>query len=483
MRGMRTLVQGGWVVGFDGRGHELIPNGRVVFENDRIVHVGRAFDGAVDRTIDATGKLVSPGFINCHLHAAVNAGQTVFIADGKADYFGSNFIGYVAPRRCAQPPRTMANAEIGGRYGMWSAVRAGATTILDVGTMPGGPEAFTKLVGDLGVRAYLGPGFRSAEYVFDGDRVVWEWNEAGGKAGLARAIDYVRKFDGAYDGRIRAMIYPGQMDTCTVDLLREARRAADELNVPVQFHTAMNQREFHKILEQHGKTPIQLLHSIGFLKERTGLGHCVFYNAHSWCHYPYGDDLQILADTGATVVHAPYKYAKMGITFESFARYRARGINIALGTDTYPQDIVHEMRWAALMCRMADESFMVGKPRDVFDAATLGGARHLGRDDIGRLAPGAKADIVVVDLLKMHYGAVHDPIKALVECGSGSDVETVIVDGQALIEGGKAVRLDEAALLRDVQAEGERIWHAVPQWHWTGKSVDEVVPPSYPLRG
>ena len=479
---MRTLIRGGWVVGFGGRSHELIPNGSVVFEGDRLIHVGRTFEGPVDRTIDAREKLVAPGFVNCHLHAAVNAGQTVFIADGKPDYFGSNFIGYVAPRRGAQPPRVGANAEIGGRYGMWSALRAGATTILDVGTMPGGPGPFTKLVGELGIRAYLGPAFRSAEYVFDGDRVTWDWNEAQGKAALDRAIDYVKKYDGAYDGRIRAMLYPGQMDTCTVDLLRDARRAADELNVPMQFHAAMNQREFHKILEQHGKTPIQLLHSIGFLKERTGLGHCVFHNAHSWCHYPYGDDLQILADTGATVVHAPYKYAKMGITFESFARYRARGINIALGTDTYPQDIVHEMRWAALMSRMADESFMVGKPRDVFDAATLGGARHLGRDDIGRLAVGAKADIIVVDLLKMHYGAVHDPIKALVECGSGSDVETVIVDGAPLIEGGKALRLDEPALLRAVQAEGERLWDAVPSWHWTGKTVDDVVPPSYPVR-
>jgi cytosine/adenosine deaminase-related metal-dependent hydrolase len=480
---MRTLIQGGWVVGYDGRGHELIPNGSVVFEGNQVIHVGRRFDGTVDRTIDAREKLVSPGFVNCHLHAAVNAGQTVFIADGKLDYFGSNFIGYVAPRRGAQPPRMMANAQIGGTYGMWSAVRAGATTILDVGTMPGGPDAFTKLVGEMGVRAYLGPGFRDAEYAFDGDRVVFEWKDGPGKAGLARATDYAKKYDGAYDGRIRAMIYPGQMDTCTPDLLRAARRAADELNIPLQFHTAMNQKEFYKVLEQHGKTPIQFLHSIGFLKERTGLGHCVFHNRHSWCHYPYGDDLKILADTGVTVVHAPYKYAKMGITFESFARYRERGINIAIGTDTYPQDMIHEMRWAALVCRLADESFTVGKPRDVFDAATLGGARHLGRDDIGRLAPGTKADIIVVDLLKMHYGAVHDPIKSLVECGSGSDVETVIVDGQPLIEHGKALRVDEAALLRSVQEEGERLWHAIPDWHWTGRGVDDVVPPSYPMRG
>jgi cytosine/adenosine deaminase-related metal-dependent hydrolase len=479
---MRTLIQGGWVVGFDGRGHELIPDGSVVFEGDRLIHVGRDFGGTVDVTIDARGKLVSPGFINCHLHAAVNAGQTVFIADGKLDYFGSNFIGYVAPRRGAAPPSTIAKPDIAGMYGMWSGLRAGATTILDVGTMPGGTDAFTRLVGELGVRAYLGPGFRSAEYRFDGDRVCWEWNETNGTAGLARAIDYVKKYDGAYDGRIRAMIYPGQLDTCTLDLLRAARQAADDLQVPLQLHAAMNQREFHKVLEQHGKTPIALLHSIGFLKPRTGLGHCVFHNLHSWCHYPYGDDLKMLADAGTTVVHAPYKYAKMGITFESLARYRDAGINIAIGTDTYPQDMIHEMRWAALMSRIADESFTVGKPRDVYDAATLGGATHLGRDDIGRLAVGAKADIIVVDLLQMHYGAVHDPIKALVECGNGRDVETIVVDGQILVERGKAVRFDEAAMLREVQLEGERIWQSVPEWHWTGKSIDEIVPPSYPVR-
>jgi cytosine/adenosine deaminase-related metal-dependent hydrolase len=236
------------------------------------------------------------------------------------------------------------------------------------------------------------------------------------------------------------------------------------------------------MLEQHGKTPIALLHSIGFLKPRTGLGHCVFHNRHSWCHYPYGDDLAMLGDTGTTVVHAPYKYAKMGIKFESFSCYRAEGINIAIGTDTYPQDMIHEMRWAAMMNRIADESFTVGKPRDVFDAATLGGARHLGRDDIGRLAIGAKADIIVVDLQQVHYGAVRDPIAALVECGSGSDVKTVIVDGEVVVEKGKAVRFDESAMLRESQSEGERIWRALPEWHWSGKSVDEIVPPSYPVR-
>ena len=132
---MRTLIQGGWVVGFDGASHELHRNGCVVLEDDHVLHVGARFDGHVDRRMDAPGKLVSPGFVNCHLHAATNATQTVFLDGLKADYLGSNFIGYAAPRRGARPPRAGDRAEVAGAYGLWSALRAGASTILDVGTI------------------------------------------------------------------------------------------------------------------------------------------------------------------------------------------------------------------------------------------------------------------------------------------------------------------------------------------------------------
>ena len=137
---MRTMIQGGWVVGYNGSGHELIPNGCVVFEDDRVVHVGptlRRTRSTAASTPPASSS--SPGLINCHLHAATNAGQAVFLDGLKADYFGSNFVGYVAPRRGAAMPRGGDRADVAGTYGLWSALRAGATTIMDVGTMPGGP--------------------------------------------------------------------------------------------------------------------------------------------------------------------------------------------------------------------------------------------------------------------------------------------------------------------------------------------------------
>jgi 5-methylthioadenosine/S-adenosylhomocysteine deaminase len=479
---MRTLIQGGWVVGYNGQGHELIPNGVVVYEDDRIVHVGHRFDGQADRTIDAHDKLISPGFVNCHLHAGSNA-PTIFLMDHtKNDYFASNFIAYGAGLRGTTDSRATARVDIEQKWGVWAAVRGGATTILDVGSR--NAEAFVEMCGALGPRLYLGPGFRSYNYVFEPNgRVEWEPDHDTGFANLERAVAFARRYDGAHDGRIRCMLYPGQLDTCSVDLLKAARRAADETGLLMSLHVAMNLVEFHRILREHRKTPIELVQDIGFLGPDVILGHCVFHSRHSWVHYPYVDDLQILADSGASVAHAPFKYAKMGVMLESLSRYRELGINVGLGTDTYPQDLIAEMRIAAMMNRFAEGSFRVGEPKDVFDCATLGGARFLRRDDLGRLAPGAKADILIINQSGTRYGAVRDPIKTLVECGSGEDIETIICDGQPLLENGQPQTVDEAALQSQIQEAGETVWASVPTWHWRGASVDEMVPMSYPVRG
>src|SRR5947199_7165284 len=104
------------------------------------------------------------------------------------------------------------------------------------------------------------------------------------------------------------------------------------------------------------------------------------------------------------------------------------------------------MRWASNLCKIVENDFTLGTAADVFGAATLGGARALGRDDLGRLAPGAKADVVVVDLGKLRIGPYRDPIRALVQCGTGDDVEQVWVDGRVVVEGGRVLGVDQDRL-------------------------------------
>jgi cytosine/adenosine deaminase-related metal-dependent hydrolase len=153
---------------------------------------------------------------------------------------------------------------------------------------------------------------------------------------------------------------------------------------------------------------------------------------------------------------------------------------VGLGTDTYPRDLVSEMRLAALLCKVVERDFEVATSADVFSAATLGGARALRRDDLGRLAPGAKADIALVDLRKLRIGPYRDPIKALVQCGTGDDVSRVIVDGRTVVEGGRVVGVDEDRVLADAQREAERLWAEVPEWHWQKLTADELSPMSLP---
>ncbi len=138
------------------------------------------------------------------------------------------------------------------------------------------------------------------------------------------------------------------------------------------------------------------------------------------------------------------------------------------------------MRWAANLCKIAERDFTAGTAADVFTAATLGGAAALRRDDLGRLAPGAKADVVLVNMKSLRMGPYRDPIKALVQCGTGDDVDQVIVDGRTVVEAGHVVGVDEDKLLAAAQAEADRLWSTVPEWHWQGLTADELSPPSFP---
>jgi cytosine/adenosine deaminase-related metal-dependent hydrolase len=192
--------------------------------------------------------------------------------------------------------------------------------------------------------------------------------------------------------------------------------------------------------------------------------------------------LKILAESGATVGHCPHKCAKMAFAMESFDQYRAAGVRIGLGTDTYPLDIVSEMRYASLISRLVDRNASGARAGDVFNAATIGGATALGRDDLGRLAPGAKADVIIINLRTTRYGPARDPINALVEYGSGADVETVIVDGDVVVENGRSTRINDDELFTQAEAGATRAWNNWATRDWNSRTVEQIVPPAFPTR-
>ncbi|MGH7830015.1 MAG: amidohydrolase family protein, partial [Candidatus Binatia bacterium] len=445
--------------------------------------VGKEYADPVDKKIDAGGCLVSPGFVDTHFHSGINAGDYLLNEPGKPDFFASNYLSHGAPTREGAKHAHLKDVDVGQRFSLIHVLKGGVTTALEIGGPGANPERYVEMIDEVGIRCVTGPSYKNVNFFHDREgRLEYDWNDERGSEGLRQAVAFAKKFNGACRGRLGTMLFPGHVDTCTPELLKETRKAAKDLGVRVQIHAAINLIEFHTVMQRDRCTPVESLHKIGFLDPEVSLSHCIFISGHSWAAYPYGDDLKIIADSGASVAHSPLKYLKLGITMESFDRYRKAGINVALGTDTFPKDMISEMRYAALACRVAEKSFIAGHPRDVFNAATLGGAQLLGRNDLGRLEKGAKADITVVNLKHIAFGAIRDPIKALVETGSSRDVRTVIVDGEVLVDGGKYLRLDEGELIEKVQAKGEEVWASVPKWHWTGKSVDEVLPPAFKMK-
>jgi 5-methylthioadenosine/S-adenosylhomocysteine deaminase len=180
------------------------------------------------------------------------------------------------------------------------------------------------------------------------------------------------------------------------------------------------------------------------------------------------------------VAHSVWVFARRGIALESFARYLAAGVNMALGTDTAPQSMLEAMKFTAVVAKIVDRRTEVATAADVFNAATLGGARAIGRADLGRIAPGAQADLLFFDADSLWLTPLRDPVKNIVYSAQANDIADVMVNGRIVMRDRQVLGADERALARRLQAAGERMWPAMQQGDWAGRDADTLSPQSFP---
>ena len=478
---MSLGIRARFIVGFDGVEHRLLTDGVVVVRGRRIAHVGGSYTGRVDRWIDAGRGLVIPGLINTHIHASSSPKDKSFLEDVGARHFYMSSLGenLTALGKSMRPE----DHEVFAKYSMAECLRSGNTTIVEQGMVDSlGGEKAVRLISELGIRACEGPTFNDGVWErSQGADVRTRWLEPEvGLRGLEEAEEFANRFRGALDGRLIPALYPDKVDTCSAGLQRAVRERADELCVPVSIHAGQWVVEFQNMLRMYRRTPVEFLRDTGLLGPDLIIGHGWAISGHPLVAYPPagGGDLQILADSGATVSHDPVVFVKRGNKLHSHTRYLEAGVNVSIGTDTAPQDMLNEMRIASYVSKLADWDCHSGSSREIFNSATLGGARGLGRDDLGRIAPGALADIAVISLDSLNAVPVRDPIRNLVNSLQRSDVETVIVNGEIVIEEGRLTTIDEDRLIRDVQRTAERIWERLPDNHYLHWTADEASPPS-----
>ena len=479
---MSIGVRGKFVVGFDGLEHRIIRDGVVVVEGNRIKHVGKSYDGKVERWIEAPAGLVMPGLINTHIHAATAPKDKGFIDDTGARHFYMSSLGenLTALGKSIKPK----DYHVFAKYSMAELLRSGCTTMLEIGMVGTlGAGTTVKYVDELGIRAVEGCNIEDGSWERDqGANLYTEWHGLDhGLKLLDEAEKFVKKYDEALGGRLIGALYPSTVDKVSGDLQKAVREKADELKCPISIHAAQWVVEFQNMLRMYRRTPIEFLRDTGLLSPNLIIGHGWAIAGHPLVAYPSvgGGDLELLAGSGATVSHDPLVFVKRGNKMHSHSRYLRAGVNVSIGCDTSPQDMLNEMRVASYMSKVADWDCFSGSAREIFTSATLGGARGLRRDDLGRLAPGALADIAVVDMETLNNVPCRDPVKGLVNNATRDDVKYVIVDGRLVLEDGILLTIDEASLVKEVQQATEAIWARIPENHYLGQTSDEVSPQSF----
>ena len=475
---MTTVIRNAsWIAAWDaaaGR-HVYRRNGDVAFAEGRLRHVGGRFEGPVEEEIDGAGLFVMPGLVDIHSHATsqpLYKGLCEEVGNPELWWSGlyDNKLVFTTDEEGTGPSAEVAYAEM---------LLSGVTSFVDLSAPFDG---WLDLMARSGARAWAAPMFGSGHWhTDDGRNVIYDWSDDDGRSALERAIAVIEAAERHPSGRLAGMPAPSTSDLCSPRLLGDVMGVCQQHGWRFHIHVSESIHEVQEIRRRHGTTPIRHLADQGLLTPRTILAHAIYADTHSWVTWSRSEDIELIAQSGASVAHCPTPFARYGAVLESFGRYRRAGINLAIGTDTTPHNMLDEMRWACILGKVADGNLDAVMTADVFHAATIGGARALGRDDIGRLAPGACADLVLIDLSHPAMRPCRDPLRVLLFHGAERAVRDVYVDGRAVVRQGRLLGLDHVGALAALEAAQVRSEAGVPQRHWSGRDAAAISPYALPI--
>jgi 5-methylthioadenosine/S-adenosylhomocysteine deaminase len=450
--------------------HQFGTDQDLAFAGNTIIQAGGTYDGPVDREIDGRSLMVMPGLVNMHSHPSLEPTyKGIREEHGVPEMYMTGLYERSAVMMPDQEGQVAAT-----EVAYCEMLLSGVTSVADLSfDCPG----WVELAERSGMRVWLAPWYASARwYVDNRHEVKFRWDEKAGRAEFDRSLKLIQSVRRNPTGRLSGMLFPAQIDTCTEDLLRDSVVAAIELGAPLTTHAAQSVLEFNHMVQRYGRTPIQWASDIGLLGPNTTIGHAIFIDEHSWLHWYSRDDVGLLAQSGSTVAHCPTVFSRYGQMLEDFGRYKRAGVNMAIGTDTIPHNMIEEMRAAAIFSRVSAGNIFTASTEDILTAATVGGAKALLRDDIGSLAVGMKADIVLVDLSVPEMRPVRDPLRSLIYSAADRAVKDVFVDGLQVVADGKVLNLDfDDACDRTEQAQ-RRMMDKVPMLDYAKRTIDQLTP-------
>jgi cytosine/adenosine deaminase-related metal-dependent hydrolase len=301
----------------------------------------------------------------------------------------------------------------------------------------------------MGIRFYGAPYLFSTSDAKAGADGVVHYAGDDGAADLATWDALHQRWNGRGDGRIALAMSPHATDTCGPDLLRACAARARELGVPITTHLAQSRAEVETIGRRHGgRTPTEYLDWLGLLAPDLLAAHCIAST---------DEDLKLMAARGAAVLNCPRVFARSGVS-AAFSRFAEHGVRTVVGTDGYNMDLLGELNAASMISKITAQRADAANAPELIDAVTATAANLIKRPDLGIIARGATADLTVVDMTHPHLRPLFDPRRALIALANRANVDQVIVNGRQLINAGRYVLGDEAAIVAAGTAAIEKIW-------------------------
>lgn len=417
----------------------VIDSGAIAIKDSIITDIGKEAEFAhkhkYTRIIDAQGKVVTPGFVNTHTH--MFQGLLKGLGDDRVlvDWF----------RKVTGPSAanlTPEDCSASAMLGCLEAIRSGATTVLDF-MYPHHrndlSEPIIKAMIDSGIRGVYCRGFidRGEEEGVP-KQIIEESNEA-----LMDCRQLHSRFDGTAQGRINVWVAPCMIWTQSEEGLKATRELANETGMKITIHIAETNYEVENANLRFGMSELPYLSKIGFLGSDVLAVHCVNLNQR---------DIRILRHFDIKVSHNPISNMYLSSGVAPVPEMLLAGITVGLATDgpasNNNQNIIQTLKFAALLQKVATKDPTVITAEKVLEMATIDGAKALGMEkQIGSIEVGKKADIVIIDLNNPFAAPVHNPVSSLVYASTGCEVDTVIIDGEIIMEYGKLLTMDEELII------------------------------------
>ena len=426
------LIKNGTIVTMDQQ--DSISRGDVLIRDGRIAEVGGEVDDTVNEVIEADGCAVLPGFVQTHIHLC----QTLF--RGAADDLA--LIDWLKKRVWPmEAAHTRESIRASAELGIAELIKSGTTCALTMETVRHTEEVL-RVVDESGFRATVGKCMMD-----QGDDVPAQLHE-NTRASINESVALIEKWNGQADGRIRCCFAPRFAISCTRELLTEVSQLAKKHGVMIHTHASENKSECEIVERETGERNVAYLDSLGISGAHVVLAHCIHLAT---------EEMESLARTKTNVAHCPSSNLKLGSGLARVAEMLARKIPVSLGADgaacNNRLDIFTEMRTAALLQKLAHGPEVLPAAR-VLRMATIDGARALGLDqEIGSIVTGKRADIIVVDLDRIHSSPARDVVSTLVYSAGASDVRTAIIDGRLVMRDGELTTLNELSVIQGANRE------------------------------